>query len=182
MGKPLRALIVEDNEDDADLVRLELKRGGYDVTQARVETADGLDGALQEGPWDVILSDYMMPTLDGRKALEIVRRRGIDTPFIIVSGTIGEETAVEAMRAGANDYLLKGNLTRLCPAVERELREAASRRKRTQAEQSLERTEEYNRALLEAIPDMIFRVGRDGTYLDFVAGEMAGRTCPTKPG
>ncbi len=134
----LRALIVEDSEADARLAVLELRRGRYDsVTCERVDTLEALTVMLTEREWDVIISDYVMPTFNGMDALHLVRELGFDIPFIIVSGRIGEDMAVEAMKAGANDYIMKGNLARLNPAVERELREAEVRRERVEAEEAL---------------------------------------------
>src|SRR2546425_7381742 len=108
MGKPLSVLVVEDSEDDCRLVLRELQRSGYDVTHVRVETADDLKAALAETVWDVVLSDYSMPALNAPEALRIVHAAGLDVPFIIVSGTVGEETAVTALKAGANDFMSKG--------------------------------------------------------------------------
>jgi PAS domain S-box-containing protein len=129
---PLRLLLVEDSEDDATLVLLELRRAGFVPLATRVETAEAMSTALRAQPWDLILADYNLPTFSGLAALDLYHESGLDIPFLIVSGTIGEELAVEAMRAGAHDYLLKGNLTRLGPAITRELREAQLRRERKQ--------------------------------------------------
>ena len=128
MKTPIRVLLVEDVEDDALLVIGELKRDGYDPSFRRVDTAKTLSAALSEHPWDIILADYSMPQFDAIQALSIIRKMDVDIPVIIVSGAIGEETAVAALRAGANDYVMKGNLARLAPAVERELRDAEVRR------------------------------------------------------
>jgi signal transduction histidine kinase/FixJ family two-component response regulator len=130
----LCALQVEDSEGDAELVQLELRRGGYDVESERVETAAAMNAALKERSWDVVLADWVLPAFSGAAALAVVHESGLDLPFIIISGEIGEDVAVTAMKAGAHDYLLKNNLTRLVPAVERELREAVMRRERLQAE------------------------------------------------
>jgi diguanylate cyclase (GGDEF)-like protein len=131
---PLKVLVIEDNEDDAALVVRTLTRAGYDVTSTRVDTAEQLRRALRrKGRWDIAIADYTMPAFSGTKALAIIREHGIDLPFIFVSGTIGEDVAVAAMKQGAHDYIIKGNLARLAPAVERELREAAVRRERTRA-------------------------------------------------
>ncbi len=134
MGLPLRVLVLEDNEDDYLQIKRELIRGGYDVHSVRVQTAADLKAALGNGAWDVILSDFTMPQFDAIKGLKILNESELDVPCIIVSGTIGEDTAVEAMKAGASDYFVKGNLKRLCPAVERELREAKIRRERRNAD------------------------------------------------
>src|SRR3954467_15213317 len=118
--RSLRALLVEDSEDAAERVLRELKRGRYAVQWQRVDTEPAMRAALDQGPWDVILSDYHMPRFDALAALAVVKERALDLPFIIVSGTVGEEQAVEAMRLGVQDYLLKGALMRLPAAVERE--------------------------------------------------------------
>src|SRR5687768_2226262 len=130
VGIPLHILLVEDSEDDARLLIRELKRYGFDPNIRRVETAEAMIAALDETEWDMILADYRLPRFSGPRALEIVRERGLDLPFILVSGTVGEEKAVAAMKAGAHDFLLKGSLLRLGAAVTRELREAEVRRER----------------------------------------------------
>ncbi len=135
MAKPLNILIVEDSEDDALLLLVELRKSGYEPEFERVETRVAMQEALKRRPWDVIISDYVMPKFSGVDALSVLKESGLDLPFIIVSGNIGEDIAVEAMRAGAHDYILKGNLTRLVAAVERELREAEVRRERKRAEE-----------------------------------------------
>ena len=137
--KPLRALIVEDSEDDALLLLHELKRGGYDITHARVDTPYALRAELANNSWDIIYSDFSMPQFSAFDALALVHNVGIDIPFIIVSGTIGEDRAVTAMKAGAHDYILKGNLKRLIPATERELREAMGRKEHRKAEETIHR-------------------------------------------
>lgn len=142
MVTPLRVLIVEDSEDDAFLMLRELRKGGYEPLAERVETAAAMEKALAAGQWDMIISDYVLPRFSGLAALHILKQSGQDLPFIVISGNIGEDIAVGAMKAGAHDYILKGNLTRLVPAVERELREAVVRRKRRQAEEALQRSYE----------------------------------------
>ena len=137
MNQPLRVLFVEDSEDDALLVVRQLRQGSFDVAFERVDTADALTSALSQGTWDIVISDYRMPRMSGTEALEIFKKCGQEIPFIFVSGTIGEDTAVAAMKAGANDYVMKGNLKRLLPAVERELSEAEIRRQRRQSEERL---------------------------------------------
>jgi signal transduction histidine kinase len=135
-GKRVRALLVEDSPHDAELVLLELKRGGYDVSWERVQTARDLEAALEQR-WEIVLSDYSMPQFSGLEALNLVRRKGLDLPFIIVSGTVGEEAAVGAMRAGAQDYVLKQSLVRLCPAIARELRDAEVRSQQKKMQEQL---------------------------------------------
>ncbi len=138
---PLSVLIVEDSEEDADLVVLELKRGGFNPYFRRVDNAADMRRALEERSWDVVLSDFSMPRFTMAEALSIAQERGSDIPFVIVSATIGEEAAVEAMRAGAHDYILKHRLGRLPPAVRRELRESAMRRERRDLEEQLHRAQ-----------------------------------------
>src|SRR3990172_4461328 len=137
MSKPLCLLIIEDSEDDALLLLRELRRGGYGPVFERVETPEAMRSALEKKQWDLVISDYVMPRFSGTAALELLKESGLDLPFIIVSGNIGEDTAVEAMKAGVHDYIIKGNLTRLVPAVERELHEAESRRERKHMEKSI---------------------------------------------
>jgi two-component system cell cycle sensor histidine kinase/response regulator CckA len=137
MSTPLRVLIIEDNEDDAALTLRELRRGGYAPAYERVETPEAMRAALEKQPWDIILADYTMPYFNAPAALEVLKEKELDVPFIIVSGSIGEDIAVAAMKAGTNDYLIKGNLARLVPAVERELREAARRQEHKRVEAQL---------------------------------------------
>ena len=133
----LRLLLIEDSEDDAALVVRALVRGGYDVTSERVDTPATLRAALNRQAWDIAIADYTMPGFSGTVALQMLRERDADLPFIFVSGTIGEDSAVAAMKVGAHDYIMKGNLKRLVPAVERELRDASVRRERRRAEQRI---------------------------------------------
>ena len=147
---PLQLLMIEDSENDALLTRLELSRSGYAVRMERVETADALVASLDRQPWDVVISDYTMPRLNGMAALRLVRERDADIPIIFVSGTIGEDVAVAAMKTGAQDYIVKGQLKRLVPAVERELRDVAERRQRRMAETALANAHEWMRFALDA--------------------------------
>lgn len=137
MGKPLRVLVVEDSEDDTMLLLRYLRRSGYEPQHARVQTAADLERALQTQQWDVIISDYTLPTLDALTALGIAQKSELDLPFIVVSGNLGEETAVAIMKAGAHDYIMKDKLARLWPVIERELREVTSRRERKNAEATI---------------------------------------------
>jgi len=130
----LRVLIVEDSPDDAALLEHLLRKDGYDVISERVDTAEAMRDALQRQPWDLIISDHRMPKFSAPAALQVMKATGQDLPFIIVSGTIGDEEAVAAMKAGAHDYLIKGKLARLAPSVARELCDAEQRRQRRQAE------------------------------------------------
>jgi DNA-binding NtrC family response regulator len=139
----LRVLFVEDSPPDAFLLMHALQRGGFEPVHDRVDTAEGLIAALDRDEWDVILADHSMPQFSAPEALELVKARQIDIPFIIVSGHIEEQTAVAAMKAGAHDYVMKDQLARLVPAVERELREAAVRRaqKEYQKEEAIRRAQ-----------------------------------------
>jgi diguanylate cyclase (GGDEF)-like protein/PAS domain S-box-containing protein len=151
-GEPkLRALIVEDSEDDALLLAEHLKRARFQLEWQRLDTEQALLDALEK-EWDIVFSDYSMPNFSGARALEIVRRHAADIPFIFVSGTIGEDTAVIGMKAGAHDYVMKGNLTRLVPAVHRELAEARMRRERRDAEQAVRRLSQ----VVEQAADSVF--------------------------
>lgn len=151
MAKPLRVLIVEDSPDDTEILLWELRRGGYEPEYQRVETAEVMRAALAEKSWDIIFTDYTMPQFSGTAALELLKETGLDIPFIFVSGTIGEETAVEAMKNGAQDYLVKGNLGRLIPAVERELKDAEVRRAQTFAEEARRKAEEQIQRQLQRL-------------------------------
>src|SRR6266478_1127193 len=140
--RALRVLVVEDSELDAALLLRALERGGFKPASEIVDTADGMQAALEHKQWDLILADHAMPQFSAPEALALVKKRGIDVPFIIVSGHIEEETAVGAMRAGAHDYVMKERLARLVPAVERELREAEVRRAQKRSEEELRRSGE----------------------------------------
>ena len=161
----LRVLFVEDSEDDAALVLRELKRIGYEVEAGRVETSGDMQAALGNKEWDLIICDYSLPSFDAPRALEILKASEKDIPFIILSGTIGEETAVATLKAGAHDFLLKGSLTRLGPVMERELREAEIRRERKQAEEEIANNEKRLRALIENSADFISLLSPDGSLL-----------------
>jgi len=162
MGKPLKVLIVEDSEDDAQLLLWELQRGGYEVEFERVETAEAMQSALTQKTWELILSDYTLPMFDALQALEVLKASGLDLPFIISSGTIGEEVAVSALKAGANDFLVKGKFARLGPAIERELREVESRRERRRAEAAAAASHKRFASLIEHAPDGIALLRQDG--------------------
>jgi DNA-binding NtrC family response regulator len=129
MKTKLHLLLIEDSPDDSELITRELKRAGYDIAYERVETEAALRDALAREPWDAVLCDFTLPQFSGKMALPIVKECDADLPFIYVSGTIGEEVAVEAMKSGAHDYVMKHNLKRLAPSLERELREAQVRKK-----------------------------------------------------
>src|ERR671910_269070 len=159
MSVALKVLLVEDSEDDALLLVRMLRRGGYDLAWERVDTPAAMEAALDGGSWDLIISDHSMPAFSSLAALGLLKRKGfVDLPFIIVSGRIGEDAAVSAMKAGADDYLMKDNLARLNSAIERELRDAEVRRERRQAE------EKY-RSIFENAVEGIFQTTVDGRFL-----------------
>jgi PAS domain S-box-containing protein len=161
MSKPLRVLLVEDSEDDAALLLRELKRGGYEPAWERVETAAAMKAALDRGEWDIVIADYALPQFSAPAALLVLREKGLDLPFIIVSGSIGEEVAVDGMKAGANDYVMKDKPARLAPAIERELREADGRRARRAAEEARSRLA----AILEVTTDFVATADAGGGLL-----------------
>ena len=152
MNQVLRVLQVEDSIRDASFTELALVKAGYTLYSERVVTAAEMRAALEKQPWDVIISDYRLPQLDAPAALSLLHASGRDIPFIVVSGAIGEELAVAIMKAGAQDYLLKNDLGRLAPAVERELRDAQTRKDRALVAGALQESEERvesQRATLE---------------------------------
>jgi len=167
MDKPIRVLIVDDSEDDGLLLVRNLKNGGFSPSYEQVDTAEAMSKALDNQTWDVILCDNSMPTLDAASALELYKYKGLDLPFIIVSGAIADETAVAAMKAGAHDYIMKGNLARLSSAIDRELREAKNRQERRITEIQLRKSEEKYRALFEDSRDAIYLNNQEGELIDF---------------
>lgn len=164
--KHLRALLIEDSADDADLLVRELRRNNYDVTYERVETEAALVQQLERQHWDVILSDYSLPVFSAPAALKVVQERKFDLPFIIVSGTVGEETAVASLKAGAHDFFTKGKLSLLAPAIEREMREAQERRNRRQIQEQLRQSEERFAKAFHASPVGITITSVEERYLD----------------
>jgi len=132
-ANPLEILIIEDSQDDADMVVRGMRHAGIDFHDQRVDTASQMKAALDKQPWNLIISDYDLPKFSGPASLQMVKERGLDLPFIVVSGKIGEETAISFLKAGAHDYIMKNNLSRLVPAVQRELREAKERQERRRA-------------------------------------------------
>lgn len=174
--RPLRVLLVEDSENDAALLELALQRAGFNPECERVDTADQLTAALDRQEWDLIIADYVMPGFDGLSALALVKQRGLTLPFIIVSGHITDNTAVAAMKAGAHDYVMKDNLARLGPAVERELRDAEVRNAKKQAEKKLWEEHAFRQAIENSIPSGIAVVNMDGsqTYVNPAFCEMVG--------
>ena len=171
----LRVLIIEDSEDDVLLIIRELKKGGYNPVYEQVETAAAMKKALQEKQWDIILCDYKMPKFNAPSAIAVLKNANIDIPLIIVSGTIGEDVAIECMRLGAHDYIMKSNLSRLCPAIARELAEAEVRNKQRQAEEALQESEGKYRNLVERASDGIC-IAQEGIihYANTRLAQMAG--------
>ncbi|MDQ3231999.1 MAG: PAS domain S-box protein, partial [Pseudobdellovibrionaceae bacterium] len=186
MGRPIRVLMVEDSYDDAELIAAQLERGGFDPAVKRIWTKEAMEQALSDEPWDIVLSDSAMPRFTGRAALELLKACGKDIPFIMISGTIGDDLAVACMKAGASDYLMKDNLSRLAPAVERELTEFSKRRDRERIEKELKASEERFRLMVEQVRDYgIVTTDPDGYVTDWnpslvhmtglMAEEMIGR-------
>ena len=149
MSEPLKVLIIEDSALDAKVLVGLIQAGGYQVTSERVETGNQFTTALDNETWDVILADYNLPDFNGAEGLELLQQSGQDIPFIVISGGIGEDLAVQIMKSGAHDYLMKGNLARLVPAVEREVREARDRTRHREAESALHAANEQMRIARE---------------------------------
>lgn len=160
--KELKVLLVEDSPEDSLLLVRELSRAGYRLEHQRVETAEGMRHALEAQPWDAVISDYRMPSFDALGALRVLHQSGRDIPFIIVSGKIGEDLAVEAMRAGAHDYLMKSNLARLAPVVEREMREAAERTTHRLTQDKVRRGKAEWESVFDAVSDLIIITDAEG--------------------
>ncbi len=165
MNISLRVLIVDDSDDDAKLMIRQLRNGGYDPKWKRVETAETMKAALESQQWDVILCDYKMPRFNSPAALKVLQDIKIDIPFIIVSGAIGEDTAVAAMKSGAHDFLMKDKLAKLVVAIEREIREAKIRQEKKTADEMLKKSEENFRHSLDNSPLGIRIVSADGKTL-----------------
>lgn len=176
MSRSIRVLLIEDSDYDAELLLLELRQADYQPEYDRVETATAMLAALDKHPWDVVIADYVLPSFSGPAALKILQERGIDLPFIIVSGHIDEDTAVASMKAGAHDYVMKDRLTRLVPAIEREMQEAEVRRQRKKTEEKFAREQTFRRAIEDSIPSGIAAVDLAGkhTYVNSALCEMVG--------
>jgi PAS domain S-box-containing protein len=176
MSTPLSALILEDRESDAALLLNVLKRGGFECDYEILATADGMREALGRRAWDVVISDYSMPGFNALKALAVLKESRKDIPFIIVSGTIGEENAVEALKMGAHDFLVKGRLARLTHVVERELREARERAARREAEDALRESEQRYRRIIETTNEGVWIVDAASktTYVNARMASMLG--------
>ncbi len=167
MDNHLRVLMVEDSEGDTALIVRQLEKANYVVEFERVETPDRMEAALTDRSWDFIFSDYTMPQFDAFSALKLLQETGQDIPFIVISGTIGEETAVELMRLGAHDYLMKDKLARLAQVVKREIAEARARKERRITEKALQESEARLRTLIETARDVIFTITPEGKFTSF---------------
>ncbi len=162
----MRALVVEDSEDDVFFITRELKRGGLMLEVRRVADAKAMKEALAEQAWDVVISDYRIPGFGGREALSLCQEAGLDVPFIVVSGAMGDETAVEMVKAGAHDYVMKENLGRLAGSVKREVEAARDRRERRRMEEA----SAHLAAIVEACEDAIISEGLHGTITSWNSG------------
>lgn len=162
----LHVLIVEDSKIEAKLTANLLKKNGYEVVSERVETRDDMKRELDENHWDIVISDFQMPEFDGMQALQLFQAYDLDIPFILVSGKIGEESAVDLMKMGAQDYIMKGNTARLLPAIESHLKEAANRRENRRLESKLRESEAQYRGFFENAAIGIFRCDGDSKLLD----------------
>lgn len=162
----LRVLIVEDSKIEAKFTANLLKKNGFEVTSERVETREDMKHQLDEREWDIVISDFQMPEFDGMQALQLFQAYDLDIPFILVSGKIGEESAVDLMKMGAHDYIMKGNTARLIPAIESHLKDAANRREKIQLESKLRESEAQYRGFFENAAIGIFRCDADSNILD----------------
>src|SRR5260221_5579133 len=164
MPTPLNILIVEDSPTDAELALAELHRAGFDPKWKRVETEADFLAEIKKSP-DIILSDYVMPEFSGLRAAELLRATGLDIPFILISGAVGEEAAVAAMQLGATDYLLKDRLVRLGSAVERALEEKRLRDERKLAEEAMQESQALYHSLVDQLPAGVFRKDAEGRFV-----------------
>lgn len=164
MRQTINLLIVEDSEHDAALLVRELRRGGFELSYERVDSEPAMTAAIDRQTWDVVLADYSMPQFNAKAALDVLAKTGVDAPCIVVSGAVGEETAVEVMRAGAQDLVLKHNLKRLVPAIARELEAARTRRERKAANARLDCERQLLQQLMNGIPDAICFKDKERRY------------------
>jgi PAS domain S-box-containing protein len=165
MTRSLRVLVVEDSGSDADLNIRQLEKAGYSVSYTLVDNSADMQAALKKGTFDIVLSDHNMPQFSSAGALSSLQESNTDIPFIIISGAIGEETAVQMMKAGAQDYVMKSNLSRLAPVVERELKDAQLRRDKKKSEEKLRQSEERFSQVVEIAGEMIWEADADMIFL-----------------
>ena len=163
-NKQLRILMIEDSADDAFLIIRALKKGGYDPVYERLETASGIQKALREKQWDIVLCDYNLPELNAPAAIALFRQANLDIPLLVVTGAVGEETATECMRLGAKDYIMKTNLSRLCPAIARELEDAENREKQRQVEEQLQTREAQFESIVTTSQEWIWAIDIHGVH------------------
>jgi len=164
----LKLLLVEDNDTDALLVVRQLKKEGFEVDHLQVKTREEMEAGLAQGGWDIVISDYSLPGFGGGEALELFQSKKPDIPFILVSGTVGEDIAVTIMKGGANDYLMKTHLNRLGPAVKRELNETSMKREKMHIESVLSQTEKRFQRLIQDLLDVVWLANMDMTRLYIV--------------
>ena len=164
----IKLLLVEDNDTDALLVVRQLKKEGYDVDHVQVKTREEMEAALNRQDWSLVISDYSLPGFGGNDALDLFKARCLDIPFILVSGTVGEDIAVSIMKGGANDYLMKTHLHRLGPAVKREMEETQLRRDKKRIESVLSKTEKRFQRLIQDVHDIVWMGSADGTQFHIV--------------
>ena len=179
MSVPVRAIVVDDSASNEAILSEELQRGGFEPELRRVASREEMEEALAQGEWDVVLSDLSATHLGAFEALTLLKERDVDIPFLIVSEALGEETAIRAMKAGAQNCIPRASLVRLCPILERELREAQIRRERRSAQRALSESELRFRTLAESAPDAILTVDTVGTLL-FVNGAAGGSSSATR--
>lgn len=174
MGIPIKVLVIEDSEDDCQLLIRQIRKGGYDPQYLRIDSGPALKKALDEQGWDIVLCDYSMPRFSGGEALKIFKKYGLEIPFIVISGNIGEEVAVEMMRGGASDYLMKDKLARLVPAIQRELEDFAVRRNSRVIEENLKDSEQKFSLFMDYLPLQVLIEDLNGKirYLNRKAQEM----------
>jgi two-component system, NarL family, sensor histidine kinase UhpB len=165
VGKPLKLLLIEDSQEDALLLVRQLEQDGYDLTCERVDTPETLLAAMEKQPWDIVISDYVLPRLTGLEAIKTVAKKNADVPCIVMSGKINDEIAVSAMKAGARDYIMKNNLKRIGPAIERELAEAESRRQRKKIEQEIKQNELHLQKVFESLDEGVALISVDGRVI-----------------